>query len=123
MREIRKGHDFFMRRARITPAPAGNTFKKTHDYPFSRDHPRTCGKYTKRFFCDATYNLSIPFFHSLLNVLNHCHFLYYLLLDLIGQMLLENSFLELHSNNIVLLFAGILFVFAVAELHNQAHVL
>ena len=80
------------------------------------DQPRTCWKYTKRSFCDATYNLSIPFFHSLLTVLNHCHFLYYLLLDLIGQMLLENLVLALHSNNIVLLFAVFLFVFAVVAL-------
>ena len=72
----------------ITPACAGNTFFSPVISAFVKDHPRMCGKYelreeklslnpgspphvreihTKRSIYDATCNLRIPFFHSLLN--------------------------------------------------------
>ena len=51
----------------ITPACAGNTKSLSTHQPPCGDHPRMCGKYTKRSIYDATCNLRIPFFHSLLN--------------------------------------------------------
>ena len=67
---VREIHIYFLHiflYTRITPACAGNTFSLFVYICFLEDHPRMCGKYTKRSIYDATCNLRIPFFHSLLN--------------------------------------------------------
>ena len=67
VREIHVWHIYRDVWCRITPACAGNTSCQKLICLLDRDHPRMCGKYTKRSLYDATCNLRIPFFHSLLN--------------------------------------------------------
>lgn len=55
---------------RITPADAGNTnFGQSMRLTW-RDHPRRCGKYTKRSLYNATYSLSIPFHLSIFKTID-----------------------------------------------------
>ena len=67
VREILDNHSIVRMTYRITPACAGNTSITLIRPKTTEDHPRMCGKYTKRSIYDATCNLRIPFFHSLLN--------------------------------------------------------
>ncbi len=67
VREIPQDVLYLLGSVRITPACAGNTDGWCRYINFYGDHPRMCGKYTKRSLYDATCNLRIPFFHSLLN--------------------------------------------------------
>ena len=67
VREIQVARQAPTCKSRITPACAGNTTLAQENMYLLQDHPRMCGKYTKRSIYDATCNLRIPFFHSLLN--------------------------------------------------------
>lgn len=55
---------------RITPADAGNTPLTFGYRKCLGDHPRRCGKYTKRSLYNATYSLSIPFHLSIFKTID-----------------------------------------------------
>ena len=40
-----------VRQIGITPAPAGKTLPHIFSFPFTPDHPRTCGENHRNFFC------------------------------------------------------------------------